>query len=104
MDAERWKQVDDLLQAALDHPPAARAEFLLRSCGGDETLEREVSSLLASHDAAGKFLESSARDAAARAAGLELYDESDEALASRAALVRCLLPDSHTGQSTSRGT
>ena len=79
MDAERWKQVDDLLQAALDHPPAARAEFLLRSCGGDETLEREVSSLLASHDAAGKFLESSARDAAARAAGLELYDDAPDA-------------------------
>ena len=28
MDSERWKQVDSLLQAALERSPAERAEFL----------------------------------------------------------------------------
>jgi Tol biopolymer transport system component len=58
MDSELWKQVDSLLQSALERPAAERAEFLRRACGGDEALEREVRSLLASQQEAGSFLES----------------------------------------------
>ena len=39
MDSERWKQVDDLLQAALDRPPEERDAFLRQACAGDEALE-----------------------------------------------------------------
>ncbi|HXH50945.1 MAG TPA: serine/threonine-protein kinase, partial [Terriglobia bacterium] len=64
MDPERWKQVDELLQQALERPADEREEFLRRACGGDEALEREIRSLLASHQEAGSFLENPAADAA----------------------------------------
>ncbi len=71
MDPERWKQVDDLLQSALARPPAERDAFLRHVCGGDEVLEQEVRSLLASHQEAGSFLESPAMEVAARALALK---------------------------------
>ena len=67
MDSERWQRVDNLLQAALERPPGERAEFLQEACAGDEALEREVRSLLASQQQAGSFLESPAIEVAARA-------------------------------------
>jgi serine/threonine protein kinase/tetratricopeptide (TPR) repeat protein len=66
MDSNRWRRVDSLLQAALGRPPDERAEFLRQACAGDETLEREVGSLLASQREAGSFLESPAMEVAAR--------------------------------------
>src|SRR5271157_2794798 len=69
MDSERWKQVDNLLEAVLERPPGERAEFLRQACAGDEALEREVRSLLASQQQPGSFLESPAIDVAARALG-----------------------------------
>jgi eukaryotic-like serine/threonine-protein kinase len=58
MDAERFKRVDELLQAALLLPARQQDEFVRQACKGDEELEREVKSLLDSHRAAGsKFLE-----------------------------------------------
>ncbi|HEY2018436.1 MAG TPA: protein kinase, partial [Bryobacteraceae bacterium] len=48
MDSDRWKQVDNLLQAALQRPPAERGRYLQQACAGDAELEREVRSLLAS--------------------------------------------------------
>jgi len=58
MDAERWKRIDDLLQAALQVPAERREEFLRKRCGGDSQLMEEVRSLLTSHRKAGSFLES----------------------------------------------
>jgi eukaryotic-like serine/threonine-protein kinase len=66
MDANRWNEVDSLLQAALERPAAARSEFLREVCAGDEALEREVRSLLSSQAAAGSFLEEPAMEVAAR--------------------------------------
>jgi eukaryotic-like serine/threonine-protein kinase len=67
MDSDRWKQVDSLLQAALERPPAERADFLQKACKGDQALEQEVRSLLASQEEAGSFLESPAMEVAAQA-------------------------------------
>ena len=67
MDSDRWKQVDSLLQSALDCPPEEREAYLRRACAADETLEREVRSLLAAQAHAGSFLERPAIEAAARA-------------------------------------
>ena len=75
MDSERWKQVDDLLQSALDRPPEERDAFLRQACAGDEALEREVRSLLASDEQAGSFLESPAMEVAARAMARDGEDE-----------------------------
>ena len=66
MDSDRWKQVDSLLQAALECPPGERADFLQKACKGDQTLEQEVRSLLASQEQAGSFLESPAMEVAAQ--------------------------------------
>ena len=47
MDEERWRQVADLYDAALEHAPAARRAFLEEACRDDAELRREVESLLA---------------------------------------------------------
>ncbi len=62
MDSERWKRIDNLLHAALERPPAEREGFLRQACEGDEALEREVRSLLASDQRAGSFLDSPAAE------------------------------------------
>src|SRR2546428_13964336 len=67
MVSQRWKQVDNRLQGVLERPPAERDAFLREACAGDEALEREVRSLLASQQEAGSFLESPAIEVAARA-------------------------------------
>jgi len=43
---ERWKQVEELFNAALELESVARAAFLAEACAGDEELRREVESLL----------------------------------------------------------
>jgi serine/threonine protein kinase/tetratricopeptide (TPR) repeat protein len=60
MDAERWKRIDELLQAALQVPVEQQEEFLRLQCAGDAELLEEVHSLLTSHRQAGSFLESPA--------------------------------------------
>ncbi|MBL8212699.1 MAG: protein kinase [Bryobacterales bacterium] len=52
MTPERFRQVDDLFQAALDRDPAERAAFLDEACAGDLELRQEVN-LLLSHDTGG---------------------------------------------------
>src|SRR6059058_6397734 len=57
MKAERWKQVNDLFQSALERAPAERAAFLDEACRGDESLRREVGSLLTSYERSENFIE-----------------------------------------------
>ena len=66
MDSDRWKQIDTLLQSALERPPEERDAFLRNACARDEALERELRSLLTAQQHAGNFLESPAIEAAAR--------------------------------------
>jgi eukaryotic-like serine/threonine-protein kinase len=49
---ERWQQIESLFQEALHHDPAQRDAWLQEACHGDPGLQREVASLLASHEAA----------------------------------------------------
>ncbi|MGH9760369.1 MAG: serine/threonine-protein kinase, partial [Blastocatellia bacterium] len=49
MQPERWQQIDRLLDEALELAPEQRAAFLDRACAGDDSLRKEVESLLA-HD------------------------------------------------------
>jgi tetratricopeptide (TPR) repeat protein len=60
METNRWRQVDNLLQAVLERAPEERDSFLRQSCDGDDELEREVRSLLTSREQAKSFLESPA--------------------------------------------
>src|SRR6185295_13828310 len=43
---ERWQQVARIYGLAVDQDPANRDAFLAEACAGDETLRREVESLL----------------------------------------------------------
>jgi hypothetical protein len=56
MQAERWKQIEELYQAALAQPPEKRAAFLAQACPDDPQLRGEVQSLL--DQQADSFLES----------------------------------------------
>ena len=57
MKAERWKQVNDLFQSAVERAPGERAAFLDEACHGDESLRREVESLLTSYERSENFIE-----------------------------------------------
>ena len=65
MNDPRWTTVDGLLEAALERNPQERASFLREACAGNETLRREVESLLA-HAKAEDFLDRPAHDLMAR--------------------------------------
>jgi serine/threonine protein kinase/Tol biopolymer transport system component len=60
MNPERWKQIDDLLQATIELPEQERSAFLRYACGEDHELEGEVRSLMDAHEDAGSFLETPA--------------------------------------------
>ena len=61
---DRWTTVKRIHQSALDRDPSERAAFLDESCGTDETLRREVESLLSYATEAESFLERPAVDIA----------------------------------------
>jgi serine/threonine protein kinase len=60
MTPERWREVERLYQAALEHEPEERSAFLTHACGRDETLRGEVESLLAYQPRAKEFIETPA--------------------------------------------
>ena len=57
MKPERWKQVNDLFQSALERASSERAAFLRAACSGDEGLRREVETLLTSYERSENFIE-----------------------------------------------
>ena len=57
MQADRWKQVEKLFEAALAQPAERRAAFLEQACPDDAELRREVESLLNLVPSAASFLE-----------------------------------------------
>ncbi|MCI0387911.1 MAG: protein kinase [Acidobacteria bacterium] len=66
MDPNRWKQIKEIYDRALDLSREEREGFVVEACAGDADLRREVESLLAAHEDAGTFLQSPAVEAAAR--------------------------------------
>ncbi len=62
---ERWHEIENLYHSACERKPEERRSYLERACGGDETLLREVESLLANEDLARSFLETDPAKAAA---------------------------------------
>lgn len=65
MNPERWRQVDEVFQAALERAPAERAAFVSAACGDDNSLRREVELLLAADGEAGSLIETPAYAVAA---------------------------------------
>jgi serine/threonine protein kinase/predicted Zn-dependent protease len=69
MDPERWKRIDGILQSAMDLRPEEQDGFVRSACDGDESIEREVRSLLAMERRVDSFLELPAIEVAAHALG-----------------------------------
>ena len=67
MDAsrERFRQIDQLFDAALDRPPNERDAFVAGMCGADGELRDRLQTLLAAHDRSSNFLQSPAVELAA---------------------------------------
>jgi len=66
MDPELWKQVDALLEQALDQPPEEREAFVTQAAADNTVLRDEVLSLLKAQSQAAGFMERSALNVAAQ--------------------------------------
>ena len=60
MKNNRWHEIERIFDETVDLPEADRAAFIAQACDGDQTLQREVESLLAAHQQAKGFLVASA--------------------------------------------
>ncbi|MEJ7617998.1 MAG: serine/threonine-protein kinase [Pyrinomonadaceae bacterium] len=60
MSSERWKQVEEIFQSALDLALDEREAFVAAACAADPTLRQEVAALIAQYEAAGDFIETPA--------------------------------------------
>jgi serine/threonine protein kinase len=69
MTPERWQQVEQLYQEALQQEPSQRSAFLTAACGRDADLYREVESLLRYVPVAEQFIEVSALEVTATMLG-----------------------------------
>jgi eukaryotic-like serine/threonine-protein kinase len=65
MTPERWRQVTEVFEAALEREPDQRASFIDEACSGDSALKSEVESLLAADTPKDGFLEASAAEVVA---------------------------------------
>ena len=66
MNPEHWQEVKQLFHAALERAPESRAAFLDKACSGDESIRREVESLIKAHETEGSFIDSPAYEVAAK--------------------------------------
>jgi serine/threonine protein kinase/Tol biopolymer transport system component len=65
MKTERWRQIDSILQAAMELDVAERRAFLDQACASDPSLRSEVEALIESYDKARSFIEAPVFEAAA---------------------------------------
>src|SRR5256714_97063 len=71
MTPERWQQLKQIFQSALERTPAERSAFLSEACADDPALRSQVDSLIASHEQAGDSIEAMAAEAATEMLGDE---------------------------------
>jgi hypothetical protein len=65
MTAERFRQVRNVFDVALEREAAARVPFVEDACQGDPDLKREADGLLAARDRTGGWIDGSVAPAAA---------------------------------------
>ena len=58
MSPDRWRQIEEVFQAAVELPSEERAQFLADKCADDQDLKREVLKLIESDESAEDFIES----------------------------------------------
>src|SRR4029450_9883475 len=64
MEPDRWRQIDELLERALEVAPEDRPAFLDRACNNDPALRSQLEKLLRAHEHAGDFLAAPALETA----------------------------------------
>ncbi len=72
MEPERWHQIDELLERALEISAEERPAFLAAACKNDQDLRARVEKLLRAHARLGRFLGVPALEATARTIAAEL--------------------------------
>lgn len=92
MTPERWQQVKQSFQSAIERPPDERDAFLARACQNNPTLRSEVESLIASHDQAGDSIEAMAVEAAT-----EMLDDDRAIVGKQIGHYQVLSPIGHGG-------
>src|SRR5215471_4169378 len=80
MEPERLEQIEQLFHAALRVEKSQRADFLREACRNDESLRREVESLVDSHSKAETFIEEPEEGAAPSLAQDEVQAQTTETL------------------------
>ena len=70
MTPERWAQIRQIFDGALERPEVDRAAYLRVVCARDDELRREVETLLASHAEAGDFLDKPAASISGAVSGI----------------------------------
>ncbi|MBC7793595.1 MAG: protein kinase, partial [Clostridia bacterium] len=84
MTPERWRQVEEIFQAALDLGPQDRSRFVSEACAEDMGLKRDVENLLSQHESAGHLLEEPLYgDTELSALEAFAYEEDDDPLIGR---------------------
>ncbi|HEU4712057.1 MAG TPA: protein kinase [Pyrinomonadaceae bacterium] len=83
MTPERWRQVEEIFQAALDLLPEERARYVSQACATDTDLKRNVEVLLSQHDSAGDLLDHSFYGETDRSLFESFVDEKDPMLGRR---------------------
>ena len=78
MTPERWSQVREVFEGALERPAKDRAAYLRVICSRDDELRQEVESLLASHEGDAEFLETPAAQINRAAFAYSREDETGE--------------------------
>jgi len=58
--SDRWRQVEEIFQLAVDLEPTARLGYVKQACAEDEDLRCDTLSLLSAYEEAGEFIEESA--------------------------------------------
>lgn len=79
MTPERWQQVKQIFQSAIERPASERSSFISEACADDSELRSEVESLISSHEQAGDSVEAAATQVAARM----VADDQDGSLIGR---------------------
>ena len=83
MTPERWRQVEEIFQAALDLHPEERARYVSQICATDTDLKRNVEVLLSQHDSAGDLLDQSIYGQTDQSVLESFIDEKDPMLGRR---------------------
>ena len=81
MQAERWRQIDEIFNSVLKIVESRRPAFLDEACSGDKDLRLELDRLLLRHQEAESFLESPALEVAAEALAPNVGESHESAAA-----------------------